>query len=85
MLGQKNPFHFIDYIFLLYYGTRHGSFIIWFKIEGYYRQDLIFALNTRDGSDLLIAIQHTSAALKQTELICGRPYCKRAMPLTQGS
>ena len=33
----------------------HGSFIIWFNIEGYYRQDLIFALNPWAGFDYLIS------------------------------
>ena len=35
--------------FVLFQGRRkvrkNGSFMIWFSIEGYYRQDLIFALN----------------------------------------
>ena len=35
---------------------KHGSFMIWFTIEGYYKQDLIFALNTLAGSDFLISL-----------------------------
>ena len=31
-------------------GENHGSFMIWFSIEGCYKQDLIFALNAQSGS-----------------------------------
>ena len=42
-------------IHLIFIDRCHGSFKVWFCIEGYYRQDLIFALNALAGSDFLIS------------------------------
>ena len=61
----------------------HDSFIIWFSIEYYCMQDLIFALYARLDLIFESAIQPTFSAMKQTELTCGRPYCKRAMLWTK--
>ena len=61
----------------------HGSFIIWFSIVRYYRQDLI--LHYTLGPDLILeyAIQPTFSALEQKEMTFGIPYYKRAISVTK--